>query len=119
MRSRGRAQKSTGIFRLGFAAAVALLGLAASLSLVTARDLPSTLKSPLPSQGVCSGFYRDDFNNPYGIIPADQWNGDPNSAWWTSEFGDGAGISNGVLQLNLRRLPPASRGKEAAVTWTR
>ncbi|KAI9006502.1 concanavalin A-like lectin/glucanase domain-containing protein [Hyaloraphidium curvatum] len=84
-----------------------------------ARDLPSTLAYPLRAAGVCSGFFRDDFTNPSGILPASEWNADPDRAWWVDEFGAGSAIRDGVLQLNLRRYPPSPRGREAAVTWTR
>ncbi len=96
---------------------LALAGLAL-VPAALARDIPSTVRSPLANQGVCSGFYREDFNG--GALPhADQWNGDPNSASWVDEFGSGSFIANGYLEMDLRRPPGAARGQEAAVTWTR
>jgi len=96
---------------------LALAGLAL-VPVALARDIPSTLRSPLANQGVCSGFYREDFNGG-GLLQADQWNGDPNSANWLDEFGAGAYISNGYLEMDLRRPPGLARGKESAVTWSR
>lgn len=97
---------------------VAAATLASALPFAAARDLPSTWKSPLGNQGVCNGFYRDDFNS-WNLADAGSWNGDPNSASWIEEFGAGSSIHDGVLELPLRRPSGAARGKEAAVTWSR
>ncbi|KAI9004546.1 concanavalin A-like lectin/glucanase domain-containing protein [Hyaloraphidium curvatum] len=102
--------------RLLASAAAAVLALAAAVP-AQARDLPSTLRSPLSAQGVCSGFYRDDFNYN-NVVNAYNWNGDPNSAGWVDEFGSDAFVANGFLEMDLRRHGNP-RGKESAVTWTR
>jgi hypothetical protein len=110
--SRGLFKRLSGL-RSPLSLLVAVLAL---ISPVIARSLPSTLQ--LPYQGACNGFYIDDFNNPAGLIPASQWNGNPDSSWWIDEFDSRSRIENGVLKLNLRRYWPAQRGKEAAVTFS-
>lgn len=81
-----------------------------------ARDLPSTLKSPLSQSGRCSGYFRDDFTSNL-LKNASGWDGKRYSANWLDEFSTGACIHDGVLQLDLRRRG-AERGKEVAVSWS-
>ena len=83
----------------------------ALVSAASARDLASTIKSPVddPRQGGrCKGRYSIDFTDPKAstsVVGVNDWNGDPKCADFVSEFpkGDYKVTSEG-LRINMNRM---------------
>lgn len=99
-------------------------------TLVSARDLPSTLKSPFTQQGNCVGYYKTDFSPGTAVLKnVTEWNGYPACADFVTEFPAApASIRQDggkwLLQQNVIKSPYLNEfgrpfGRESAVSWSR